>query len=300
MAQRKPARLSWSPSGVPRGATRTASRSATTARLHTQRHRERRHARHRQGALRVRPTRRARGHSPLLREGHPPRRSRRRCRVDLEHRWRAVSGRHSNRRSLPRQRAPVRRRQSDLRPRRRSSQPVGHLRCTELKAGKIDDVLAALAVHSSCEGARDCSEYIRKNRNRMRYGEFHAAGLCTSTAVVESGCKRAIGLRLKGRHVLDRPRRKRDHRPPLLPPQWPLRGLLGTAFECSIWVGTPRRDKSGSTCGRPGPTSSAHPTPGGHKSSRLLTILTCTQHAGQRAQVRIVGRATALDFRGII
>jgi hypothetical protein len=31
----------------------------------------------------------------------------------------------------------------------------------------------------------------------MRYGEFHAAGLCTSTAVVESGCKRAIGLRLK-------------------------------------------------------------------------------------------------------
>ena len=72
-----------------------------------------------------------------------------------------------------------------------------HLRCTELKAGKIDDVLAALAIHSSCEGARECSEYIRKNRSRMRYGEFHAAGLCTSTAVVESGCKRAIGLRLK-------------------------------------------------------------------------------------------------------
>jgi hypothetical protein len=58
-------------------------------------------------------------------------------------------------------------------------------------------VLAALAVHSSCEGARDCSEYIRKNRDRMRYGELHAAGLCTSTAVVESGCKRAIGVRLK-------------------------------------------------------------------------------------------------------
>lgn len=72
-----------------------------------------------------------------------------------------------------------------------------HQRCTDLKAGKIDDVLAALAVHSCCEAARDCGEYIRKNRNRMRYGEFHAAGLCTSTAVVESGCKRAIGLRLK-------------------------------------------------------------------------------------------------------
>jgi hypothetical protein len=72
-----------------------------------------------------------------------------------------------------------------------------HQRCTDLKAGKTDDVLAALAVHSCCQGARDCSEYIRKNRHRMRYGEFHAAGLCTSTAVVESGCKRAIGLRLK-------------------------------------------------------------------------------------------------------
>ncbi len=72
-----------------------------------------------------------------------------------------------------------------------------HLRCTELKAEKIDDVPAALAVHTSCKEALDCSQYIRKNRDRMRYGEFHAAGLCTSTAVVESGCKRAIGLRLK-------------------------------------------------------------------------------------------------------
>jgi hypothetical protein len=31
----------------------------------------------------------------------------------------------------------------------------------------------------------------------MRYAEFHAAGLCTSSAVIESGCKRVIGLRLK-------------------------------------------------------------------------------------------------------
>jgi hypothetical protein len=72
-----------------------------------------------------------------------------------------------------------------------------HQRCTELKAGKIDEVLTALYVHACCEEARDCAEYIRKNRDRMRYGEFHAAGLCTSTAVVESGCRRAIGLRLK-------------------------------------------------------------------------------------------------------
>ena len=31
----------------------------------------------------------------------------------------------------------------------------------------------------------------------MRYADFHAAGLCTSTGVVEAGCKTAIGTRLK-------------------------------------------------------------------------------------------------------
>ncbi len=31
----------------------------------------------------------------------------------------------------------------------------------------------------------------------MRYPEFHAQGLCTSTGVVEAGCKLAIGTRLK-------------------------------------------------------------------------------------------------------
>ena len=72
-----------------------------------------------------------------------------------------------------------------------------HQRCTDLKAGKLDAVLAALDVHASIKEVRDCRDYIQKNRDRMRYGEFHAAGLCTSTAVLESGCKRAIGLRLK-------------------------------------------------------------------------------------------------------
>ena len=55
-------------------------------------------------------------------------------------------------------------------------------------------VLAALVIHSCCEGAQNCSEYIRKNRDRVCYGDLHAAGLCTSTAVVGSGCKRAIGI----------------------------------------------------------------------------------------------------------
>jgi len=72
-----------------------------------------------------------------------------------------------------------------------------HERCVELKAGNLDAVLAALAAHFITKEARDCHNYIKTNRDRMRYDRFHAAGLCTSSAVVESGCKRVIGLRLK-------------------------------------------------------------------------------------------------------
>jgi hypothetical protein len=36
-----------------------------------------------------------------------------------------------------------------------------------------------------------------RNRRRMRYPKFHAQGLCTSTGVLEAGCKVAIGTRLK-------------------------------------------------------------------------------------------------------
>ena len=72
-----------------------------------------------------------------------------------------------------------------------------HERCSELKAGKLEELLNALAAHPPVEEARECAHYIRTNRARMRYDKFHAVGLCTSSAVVESGCKRAIGLRLK-------------------------------------------------------------------------------------------------------
>jgi len=68
----------------------------------------------------------------------------------------------------------------------------------ELDAGDIDAVLAALAVHAGgVEEARQCFDYVTTNRVRMRYAEFRAAGLCTSTGVVEAGCKTAIGTRCK-------------------------------------------------------------------------------------------------------
>ena len=68
----------------------------------------------------------------------------------------------------------------------------------ELDAGKISAVFHAVARHAaSKEEARKCGEYFRRNRRRMRYPKFHAAGLCTSTGVVEAGCKVTVGTRLK-------------------------------------------------------------------------------------------------------
>ena len=47
------------------------------------------------------------------------------------------------------------------------------------------------------EEARKCFQYLHKNRDRMRYPMFEAEGLCTSSAVIEAGCKNVIGTRLK-------------------------------------------------------------------------------------------------------
>ena len=68
----------------------------------------------------------------------------------------------------------------------------------ELDRGKFRVLLAAIrrqVPHS--EDARRCLHYFQTNRDRMRYPEFHAQGLCTSTGVVEAGCKVAIATRLK-------------------------------------------------------------------------------------------------------
>ena len=71
-------------------------------------------------------------------------------------------------------------------------------RCAELDDGKLQAIIHALRPHaaSSAEVAK-CMTYILRNRPRMRYPKFHAQGLCTSTGVLESGCKVVIGTRLK-------------------------------------------------------------------------------------------------------
>jgi len=71
-------------------------------------------------------------------------------------------------------------------------------RCTELDDGKLHAIVHALRAHStSCAEPTKCALYIFHNRARMRYPKFRAQGFCTSTGVLEAGCKVAIGTRLK-------------------------------------------------------------------------------------------------------
>ena len=71
-------------------------------------------------------------------------------------------------------------------------------RCAELDDGKLHAIVRALRPHavSSADAAR-CRLYIYRNRHRMRYPLFHKQGLCTSSGVLEAGCKVATGTRLK-------------------------------------------------------------------------------------------------------
>jgi len=71
-------------------------------------------------------------------------------------------------------------------------------RHAELDDGRFDALLKAISRQiPTCPEARLCLQYFKTNRRRMRYPAFHDQGLCTSTGVVEAGCKVAIGTRLK-------------------------------------------------------------------------------------------------------
>lgn len=68
----------------------------------------------------------------------------------------------------------------------------------ELDTGRFRALLTAIRRQvTRSDAARRCLHYFQTNRERMRYPGFHAQGLCTSTGVVEAGCKVAIGTRLK-------------------------------------------------------------------------------------------------------
>jgi hypothetical protein len=71
-------------------------------------------------------------------------------------------------------------------------------RYQELEAGNLDDLIAAYSRHADdCPEARLCAEYLATHRHRMRYPAFHALGLCTTSGVLEAGCRVAVAQRLK-------------------------------------------------------------------------------------------------------
>jgi Uncharacterised protein family (UPF0236) len=68
----------------------------------------------------------------------------------------------------------------------------------ELDSGRFAELLEAVRRHADAiEEARQCFQYLHRNRERMRYPQFEANGLCTSSGVVEAGCKVVVGTRLK-------------------------------------------------------------------------------------------------------
>ena len=69
-------------------------------------------------------------------------------------------------------------------------------------AGLVLDACGRVAVHATRVGRSPQQRllltlYVEHNRTRMCYATFRAAGLCTSTGVVEAGCKTVIGVRCK-------------------------------------------------------------------------------------------------------
>ena len=68
----------------------------------------------------------------------------------------------------------------------------------ELAEGRWRSRIRALARHAvHCPEARHCLQYLKRNPHRLRYPEFRALHLCTSSGVLEAGCKVVVGSRLK-------------------------------------------------------------------------------------------------------
>jgi hypothetical protein len=81
---------------------------------------------------------------------------------------------------------------------RPEGKPWIQARYDELDEGRLKSLVQALHGHAGqYKEARECARYIWNNRHRMRYSKFHKQGFCTSTGVVEAGCKVVIGTRLK-------------------------------------------------------------------------------------------------------
>ena len=74
----------------------------------------------------------------------------------------------------------------------------GKDRRDDLEAGRIDTILDKLEPFlKKCKEADSCKKYLIKNKKRLNYQYFRKLGLCTSSGIVESGCRHVIGARVK-------------------------------------------------------------------------------------------------------
>jgi len=71
-------------------------------------------------------------------------------------------------------------------------------RYAELDLGNIETLTERIGIHAEhFDEARRAIPYFTQNEARMRYGAFREAGFCTSTGIVEGGCKTVVGTRFK-------------------------------------------------------------------------------------------------------
>ncbi len=142
------------------------------------------------------PSASGRSYAPPLHQA--PRRviARGRGPVDLEYRRRSVSGGHADRRPLL-----SRQQQQAISVKLyTTSRPHSGLLNGQKERTRHRKIPGAPHRHRRqlpARATRRCLHYFHTNRKRMRYPEFHAQGFCTSTGVVEAGCKVAIATRLK-------------------------------------------------------------------------------------------------------
>ena len=73
-------------------------------------------------------------------------------------------------------------------------------RCDELE-GSFHALLRAVDAHADhWEEISKCFAYFGNNRDRMRYREFRAQGLCAGSGVLEAGCKRSLEVSSQDPH----------------------------------------------------------------------------------------------------
>ncbi len=68
----------------------------------------------------------------------------------------------------------------------------------DLKAGKVDEVTAALRPHRHTDSAvAKCVDHLTANKAQMQYDKYRRQGMQIGSGVVESACRQIVGLRLK-------------------------------------------------------------------------------------------------------